>query len=94
MVKNNNQLLTRIGILSLALAVILYLIQNIINSINFDLFIAILFYGGIILACYGMTKIEIKGDKNYQKFLRGYSKYILGIFLLIIIMAILGFILN
>jgi len=91
---NQNPIQTRIGILSIALAIILFLINSKINSSNLNLLYAILFFGGIILATYGLTKVDVKEDKGYQKFIRLTSKTLLIFICIFLILGLIGSILQ
>ena len=89
---NQNPIQTRIGIISIILAIILFLINSKVNLFNLNLLSAVLFFGGIILATYGLTKIDVKEDKSYQKFIRRTSKILLTFIFVFLILVIIGLI--
>lgn len=61
------------------------------NLTGFLLYLSvILFYLGLLIAIYGLAKIKIKGDKNYEKFIRKYFKFDLMFFIFLFIFVILA----
>jgi hypothetical protein len=89
---NQNPIQTRIGIIFIVLAIILFLINSKVNLFNLNLLCAVLFFGGIILATYGLTKIDVKEDRSYQKFIRATSKILLVFIFIFLILGIIGLI--
>lgn len=91
MVQNNqNPIQTRIGIISIGIAIVLFLIDSKKNSFSLDLLNVVLFFGGTILATYGLTKIDIKEDKSYQKFIRITSKILLIFICIFLVLGIVS----
>jgi hypothetical protein len=85
----------RFGIVLFCLGLVFVLMNDSIKSNLFtDLLFVILFFGGIIMMNYGLTKIKVRGNEKFQKFLREYNLFTFIFMLAVLVLALLSFLIS